>query len=135
MGKGVTKAVANVNDIIEDVFRGDLRHLNTQSDSEVMLNVFAHALVERRTTRPKPEDIFEAVEEVHRRCKGGYAVIALIAGVGLVGFRDPHFDVLAALQASKVLVRPRQASSGEAATPGGQPTFDVVADAAGGSGR
>src|SRR5579875_121317 len=82
--------LTNVNDIIEDIFRGDLRHLNTQSDSEVMLNVFAHALAERRTSRPKPEDIFAAVEEVHQRCKGGYAVIALIAGVGLVGFRDPH---------------------------------------------
>lgn len=82
--------LTNVNDIVEDVFRGDLRHLNTQSDSEVMLNVFAHALVERRTASPKADDIFEAVEEVHRRCKGGYSVIALIAGVGLVGFRDPH---------------------------------------------
>lgn len=80
--------LTNVGEIVESVFERDLRHLNTTSDSEVMLNVFAHALTERRAPKPTPEDIFAAVEEVHRRCKGGYAVVAMISGVGLLGFRD-----------------------------------------------
>jgi amidophosphoribosyltransferase len=80
--------LTNVPDIIEGLFHTDMRHLNTTSDSEVMLNVFAHALTRRGAVDPNEFDIFAAVEEVHRRCKGGYAVIALIAGVGLIAFRD-----------------------------------------------
>jgi amidophosphoribosyltransferase len=80
--------LTNVAEIVESIFQRDLRHLNTTSDSEVMLNVFAHALTERRATHPGPEDVFAAVEEVHRRCKGGYSVVAMISGVGLLGFRD-----------------------------------------------
>jgi amidophosphoribosyltransferase len=80
--------LTNVPDIVEGLFHTDMRHLNTTSDSEVMLNVFAHALTRRGAVKPNEFDIFAAVEEVHRRCKGGYAVIAQIAGVGMVGFRD-----------------------------------------------
>ncbi|MDE1161794.1 MAG: amidophosphoribosyltransferase [Acidobacteriaceae bacterium] len=80
--------LTNVDEIIHRVFEKDLRHLNTRSDSEVMLNVFAHALAERNVISPTPEDIFTAVEETHEICKGGYAVIAMIAAVGIVGFRD-----------------------------------------------
>ena len=80
--------LTNVADIVESLFETDMRHLNTTSDSEVMLNVFAHALTRRGAVKPHPFDVFAAVEEVHRRCKGGYAVIAMIAGVGLVAFRD-----------------------------------------------
>ncbi|HEY4009537.1 MAG TPA: amidophosphoribosyltransferase [Acidobacteriaceae bacterium] len=80
--------LTNVAEIVEGVFQRDLRHLNTTSDSEVMLNVFAHALTQRRAEKPTPEDIFAAVEEVHKRCKGGYSVVAMISGVGLLGFRD-----------------------------------------------
>jgi amidophosphoribosyltransferase len=65
-----------------------MRHLNTTSDSEVMLNVFAHAMARRGAVKPNEFDVFAAVEEVHRRCKGGYAVIAMIAGVGMIAFRD-----------------------------------------------
>ena len=82
--------LTNVADIVEGVFQKDLRHLNTTSDSEVMLNVFAHALTRGGATHPTPEDVFAAVEEVHRRCHGGYAVVAMIAGVGMLGFRDLH---------------------------------------------
>jgi amidophosphoribosyltransferase len=82
--------LTNVPDIVESLFHTDMRHLNTTSDSEVMLNVFAHALTRRGAVAPHPFDIFAAVEEVHRRCKGGYAVIATIAGVGMVAFRDLH---------------------------------------------
>ncbi|HEY5330619.1 MAG TPA: amidophosphoribosyltransferase [Acidobacteriaceae bacterium] len=80
--------LTNVADIVESLFQKDLRHLNTTSDSEVMLNVFAHAMARRGAVKPHPFDIFAAVEEVHRRCKGGYAVIVMIAGVGMVAFRD-----------------------------------------------
>jgi amidophosphoribosyltransferase len=82
--------LTNVPEIVESLFHIDMRHLNTTSDSEVMLNVFAHALTRRGAVDPHPFDIFAAVEEVHRRCKGGYAVIAMIAGVGMVAFRDLH---------------------------------------------
>jgi amidophosphoribosyltransferase len=80
--------LTNVSEIVDGLFKTDMRHLNTNSDSEVMLNVFAHALVRRGAVEPNEFDVFAAVEEVHRRCKGGYAVVAMIAGVGLVGFRD-----------------------------------------------
>jgi len=63
--------LTNVADIVESLFETDMRHLNTTSDSEVMLNVFAHALTRRGAVKPNEFDIFAAVEEVHRRCKGG----------------------------------------------------------------
>ncbi len=82
--------LTNVSEIVDSLFRTDMRHLNTSSDSEVMLNVFAHALARRGAVHPNEFDIFAAVEEVHRRCKGGYAVVAMVAGVGLIAFRDLH---------------------------------------------
>lgn len=82
--------LTNVSEIVDDLFKTDLRHLNTTSDSEVMLNVFAHAMTRRAMVTPNELDIFAAVEEVHRRCKGGYAVVVMIAGVGMVAFRDLH---------------------------------------------
>ena len=72
------------------LFVDDHRHLNTDSDSEVLLNVFAHEL--ERATRGlhlQPSEVFKAVEQVHARVKGSYAVIAMVAGHGLVAFRDP----------------------------------------------
>lgn len=82
--------LTNVSEIVDSLFKTDLRHLNTSSDSEVMLNVFAHAMTRRAMVTPNELDIFAAVEEVHRRCKGGYAVVVMIAGVGMVAFRDLH---------------------------------------------
>jgi len=82
--------LTNVAEIVESLFETDMRHLNTSSDSEVMLNVFAHAMTRRGAVKPNEFDVFAAVEEVHRRCKGGYAVIAMIAGVGMIAFRDLH---------------------------------------------
>ncbi|MBT8088023.1 MAG: amidophosphoribosyltransferase, partial [Gammaproteobacteria bacterium] len=70
--------------------RKDRRHLNTNSDSEVLLNVFAHELQARVNGEPTADNIFEAVEAVHRRCSGGYAVVLLIIGFGIVAFRDPN---------------------------------------------
>ena len=69
----------------------DLRHVNTNSDSEVLLNVLAHELQEAsaQATRSIPPTIFAAVAGVHRRVRGAYAVVAMIAGYGLLAFRDP----------------------------------------------
>ncbi|WP_396586697.1 amidophosphoribosyltransferase [Bermanella sp. R86510] len=82
--------LTNAHELVEDVYKEDLRHINTTSDSEVLLNVFAHELQEQKKLKPTHEDVFAAVERVHKRVKGGYAVIAMLAGYGVVGFRDPN---------------------------------------------
>ena len=82
--------LTNYDELAGLLTREDRRHLNTTSDSEVLLNVFAHELQSRSNGRLAPEQIFDAVEAVHRRCSGGYAVVAMIIGHGLVAFRDPN---------------------------------------------
>ena len=90
---GITLAhngnLTNVEQLAKEIYESDLRHVNTNSDSEVLLNVFAHAAV-RNKLQPTEEDIFAAVSCVHDRCVGGYAVVAMITGHGIVGFRDPN---------------------------------------------
>jgi len=81
--------LTNAAELAESIFKADLRHINTNSDSEVLLNVFAHELQRLGQLTPTEEDIFYAVRQVHRRCVGGYAVIAMITGIGIVGMRDP----------------------------------------------
>jgi len=71
------------------LYRDDLRHINTDSDSEVLLNILAHELQLRGKLRATEDDIFAAVTGVHRRCQGAYAAVALITGYGIVAFRDP----------------------------------------------
>ncbi|HTO18111.1 MAG TPA: amidophosphoribosyltransferase [Pseudomonas sp.] len=91
---GITLAhngnLTNVEQLAQEIYAADLRHVNTNSDSEVLLNVFAHELALRGKLRPSEEDIFAAVSKVHERCRGGYAVVAMVTGYGLVGFRDPN---------------------------------------------
>ncbi|MGR6874068.1 amidophosphoribosyltransferase [Pseudomonas sp. HK3] len=82
--------LTNTQDLVKDVYREDLRHVNTNSDSEVLLNIFAHELQEKKQLKPVAQDVFDAVKRVHKRIKGGYAVIAMLAGYGVVGFRDPN---------------------------------------------
>ncbi|TDJ41366.1 MAG: amidophosphoribosyltransferase [Gammaproteobacteria bacterium] len=82
--------LTNHDELTELLIREDRRHLSTASDSEVLLNVFAHELQVRANGRPTAQQIFESVEAVHRRCSGGYAVVAMIIGFGVVAFRDPH---------------------------------------------
>jgi amidophosphoribosyltransferase len=82
--------LTNAEELSQEIFQSDLRHLNTESDSEVLLNVFAHELQRLGKLVPSAEDIFNAVQGVHERCRGGYAVVAMIAGYGIVGFRDPN---------------------------------------------
>ena len=82
--------LTNAHALKDELFSTDHRHINTESDSEVLLNVLAHEI--EKTTRGlplQPVDIFAAVRNVHRRVKGSYAVIALIAGHGVLAFRDP----------------------------------------------
>lgn len=74
----------------KELFESDLRHINTRSDSEVLLNVFAHELQDLKpTTNLTADMIFTTVAAVHRRCKGAYAVIGMIVGRGVFAFRDP----------------------------------------------
>ena len=80
--------LTNAAELNRDLFNEDLRHINTDSDSEAMLNIFAHELQDRRKIKPTPEDIFGAVAGVHKRCRGGYATVVMITGYGVVGFRD-----------------------------------------------
>ena len=82
--------LTNSAELAEDVFRTDMRHINTNSDSEVLLNVFAHELQRLGKLTPTADDIFTAVEQVHKRCRGGYAVVGMITGYGVIAFRDPH---------------------------------------------
>lgn len=85
--------LTNADQLREELFRQDLRQLNTSSDSEILLNVFAHELRDSlgdSQLRVGPEDVFKAVQGVMRRCRGAYAVVAMIVGVGVVAFRDPN---------------------------------------------
>nr|MBL8412129.1 amidophosphoribosyltransferase [Dechloromonas sp.] len=83
--------LTNAEQLKEEMFRMDRRHINTNSDSEVLLNVLAHELQSAvHGYELDVESIFQAVAGVHRRCRGAYAVVVLIAGYGLLAFRDPH---------------------------------------------
>ncbi len=83
--------LTNSEKLKEEMFRQDLRHINTNSDSEVLLNVLAHELEKASVKlRLDPQTIFTAVSQVHKRVRGAYAVIAMIAGYGVLAFRDPY---------------------------------------------
>jgi amidophosphoribosyltransferase len=80
----------NTEKLTQELFDSDRRHLNTKSDSELLLNVLAHELQNQNPANLRPEHIFSAVDTVYRRCDGAYSAVALICGHGLLGFRDPH---------------------------------------------
>jgi len=82
--------LTNAEQLRHELIHAELRHLNTQSDSEILLNVLAHELQVQQKNELTADVIFKAVAGVHRRCKGGYATIALINGHGLLAFRDPY---------------------------------------------
>jgi amidophosphoribosyltransferase len=82
--------LTNSNQLAKEIREQDFRHLNTTSDSEVLLNVFSLALRKQRPKNLTPEHVFRAMKTVFRRCKGAYSAVALIGGHGIVGFRDPH---------------------------------------------
>jgi len=82
--------LTNAFELQQELFREDLRHLNTNSDSEILLNVLAHEMHKVATLNMTPDDIFTAVQAVHRRVRGAYAVVAMIVGQGILAFRDPY---------------------------------------------
>ena len=81
--------LTNAAELMDELFRTGLRHINTESDSEVLLNVLAFELQASGKLKPEADDIFAAVAAVNRRCRGGFAVTAMIADYGIVAFRDP----------------------------------------------
>ena len=82
--------LVNTEALRREMFQDDRRHINTDSDSEVLLNVLAHELQIQDRMALTPDQIFKAVGGVHARARGGYACLALIQGYGLLAFRDPH---------------------------------------------
>ena len=97
--------LTNYKELADLLTHEDRRHLSTGSDSEVLLNVFAHELQKLSSGDPTAEQIFDAIEAVHNRCSGGYAVVAMIIGHGIVAFRDPN-------GIRPILIGDRETSSG-----------------------
>ncbi len=82
--------LTNKNELKKELWETDRRHINTSSDSEVLLNIFAHELQQNQSDNLSPDVLFKAIEKVYKRCKGAYAAVALIAGYGMVCFRDAY---------------------------------------------
>tara|TARA_B100000989_G_scaffold221385_1_gene169093 strand:+ start:679 stop:2160 length:1482 start_codon:yes stop_codon:yes gene_type:complete len=82
--------LTNSKILARELFHAEMRHINTDSDSEVLLNIFAHELGKQKAILPSKKHFFQAVRKTHVRCQGAYAVVALITGFGLVAFRDPQ---------------------------------------------
>ncbi len=82
--------LTNARELAVDLFRSDRRHLNTHSDTEILLNVFASELQKLHQEKLLPADVFSAITQVHQRCQGAYAAVAMLTDQGIVGFRDPH---------------------------------------------
>lgn len=82
--------LTNITELKKQLYAEDQRHINTDSDSEILLNIFAHELQQIGKRRLDVEDVFKAVSAVHKRCRGAYAVVLMIAGFGVLAFRDPN---------------------------------------------
>ena len=84
--------LTNTTELSRDLFTEDLRHINTNSDSEVLLNIFAHELQQQQQQQiePTPEHLFSALSRVYERCRGGFAAVIMVTGFGILGFRDKH---------------------------------------------
>lgn len=82
--------LTNAAELKRELFVEDQRHINTNSDSEILLNIFAHELQRLGKLKLDVNDVFKAVQGVHKRCEGAYAVVAMITGFGVLGFRDPN---------------------------------------------
>ena len=91
---GITLAhngnLTNVDTLKAELYQSDLRHINTESDTEVLLNVLAHELHSSGSLSLTADEIFTAITETHKRIEGAYAVVAMLTGKGIIGFRDPR---------------------------------------------
>lgn len=90
MALGHNGNLTNATELRKELIEKRYRHLNTTSDSEILLNVFASALRNEKPTKLSPDHVFNALKKVFRKCKGAYSAVTLIGGQGIVGFRDPH---------------------------------------------
>ncbi len=82
--------LTNTEQLAQELFEQDMRHINTNSDSEILLNVFASELAKLQKQRINEQDIFDSVKQVHKRVRVAYATIGMIPGYGIFGFRDPN---------------------------------------------
>ena len=82
--------LVNTEELAKEIFKTDKRHLNTSSDSEILLNILAHEMNISEGSKMKSQEIFSALERVYRRCEGAFACVGIIGNHGLVAFRDPH---------------------------------------------
>tara|TARA_Y100001935_G_C17310794_1_gene515981 strand:- start:5176 stop:6636 length:1461 start_codon:yes stop_codon:yes gene_type:complete len=82
--------LSNTKELAAELFNSDLRHISTDSDSEVLLNILAHEISKNNQKRPNPETLFEAVRATFNRCEGSINVVSIITGHGLLAFRDRH---------------------------------------------
>lgn len=82
--------LTNADELQQSLFNQARRHINTSSDSEILLNILAHELLQTNQLSLSAEHMFAAVERVHAQVRGAYAVVAMIIGHGLLAFRDPH---------------------------------------------
>jgi len=82
--------LVNAEVLKEELYREDRRHINTSSDSEVLLNILAHELMKQSKLSLDVQHIFSAVRALHKRCVGAYSVVSMITGYGVLGFRDPN---------------------------------------------
>lgn len=82
--------LTNTKELAKELFEQDLRHINTNSDSEILLNVFAGELAKLEKQRINEKDIFTSITQVHKRVRGAYTAIGMVPGYGIFGFRDPN---------------------------------------------
>ncbi len=130
---GITLAhngnLTNGEELAHDLMSADLRHLNTGSDSEILLNILAHELqgVGKSREALSVADIFRAVAGLHKRCRGGYAAVAMITGVGILGFRDP-FGIRPVIFGEKLTDRGREYMIASESVAINALGFDVIRD-------
>ena len=82
--------LSNTKELAAELFSSDLRHISTDSDSEVLLNILAHEISKNNQKEPNPETLFKAVESTFKRCEGSINVVSIITGHGLLAFRDRY---------------------------------------------